>query len=268
MHMLEIIRQPISTHPRLAVFDFDGTLSLIRCGWQQVMGELIVEELRKTPTQETLTQLRRVAKDYISRSTGSPTIEQMAWLAAAVERRGGAAASPATYKRLFDAAMASRITDRLASVREGVKLPDQLMVPEARTLLDALQQRDIPMALLSGTDRNHVLREASALRIDHYFGERVYGPGAHDPQYSKAGAIAQLLEEFALPGSALVSFGDGPTEAAAVRAVGGIVVGITLDEEHGTRIDRLKRATLIEAGADIIMPHFGEAEQLVSLLWP
>ena len=79
MHMLEIIRQPISTHPRLAVFDFDGTLSLIRCGWQQVMGELIVEELRKTPTQETLTQLRRVAKDYISRSTGSPTIEQMAW---------------------------------------------------------------------------------------------------------------------------------------------------------------------------------------------
>ncbi|NBU65499.1 MAG: HAD family hydrolase, partial [Chloroflexia bacterium] len=34
--MIEIINRP-SAAPRLAAIDFDGTMSLIRIGWQQVM---------------------------------------------------------------------------------------------------------------------------------------------------------------------------------------------------------------------------------------
>ena len=32
---------------RSVLFDFDGTLSLIREGWQQVMGPMMVSEVRK-----------------------------------------------------------------------------------------------------------------------------------------------------------------------------------------------------------------------------
>ncbi len=244
------------------MFDFDGTLSLIRSGWQQVMSDLMVETLAQTPLPETPAKLRRAANDYIARSTGQPTIDQMAWLAAAVERRGGAAVSAAEYKRRFDAGMHDRIDERLSSLRTGTREPDALLVPDARALLDELQQRSIPMALISGTDRNHLYQETSALQITTYFGEHIYGPGEHDPAFSKPKAIAGLLTEYGIPGTALVAFGDGPAETAATHAVEGLAIGVALDEEHGLRLDPHKRAALIEAGASMIIPHFGEYTQL------
>jgi phosphoglycolate phosphatase-like HAD superfamily hydrolase len=265
--MIEIIRPHPAIHPRLAVFDFDGTLSLVRSGWQQVMSDLIVETLLQVPHHEPAAKLRRAAGDYIARSTGQPTIDQMAWLAAAVERRGGAAESPAEYKRHFDAAMHDRIDERLSSLRTGAREPDALLVPGARDLLDALQQRSIPLALISGTDRNHLYQETSALQITEYFGQHIYGPGEHDPAFSKPKAIAGLLAEYDIPGIALVAFGDGPAETGATHAVEGLAVGVALDEEHGARLDPHKRAALIEAGASIIIPHFGEHMQLIELLF-
>jgi hypothetical protein len=38
---------------RSVLFDFDGTISVIREGWQQVMVPLMVEELEKTGTGES-----------------------------------------------------------------------------------------------------------------------------------------------------------------------------------------------------------------------
>ena len=51
---IEIVAQPaLRGHVRSALFDFDGTLSLIRQGWQCVMIPLMVEILRETtPTAE------------------------------------------------------------------------------------------------------------------------------------------------------------------------------------------------------------------------
>ncbi|HJW83278.1 MAG TPA: hypothetical protein VJ754_03140 [Anaerolineae bacterium] len=47
---IEIIRPDLPRgHLRSALFDFDGTLSLIREGWQGVMIPMMVEILLRTP---------------------------------------------------------------------------------------------------------------------------------------------------------------------------------------------------------------------------
>src|SRR5262249_30309408 len=121
-------------------------------------------------------------------------------------------------------------------------------------------------ALISGTDRDAVVQEASVLRIAGYFDDRIYGPGLHDPGFSKPATIARLLSECELPGAALVGIGDWPVEYAATRAVGGLAVGVSLDEAHGSTLDQRKRDMLIAAGADLIIPHFGEYEHLVEII--
>ena len=60
-----------------AVFDFDGTLSTLRCGWEQVMEPLMLEVIYgDNPTDEDI----RTVREYISASTGIQTILQMKWI--------------------------------------------------------------------------------------------------------------------------------------------------------------------------------------------
>src|SRR5579884_3963274 len=57
---------------RAVLFDFDGTLSLIRAGWQQIMIPMMVEILRQTGTHETEASLTTLVGDYVMRLNGRP----------------------------------------------------------------------------------------------------------------------------------------------------------------------------------------------------
>ena len=57
--MIEVIRERASSaEPKVVIFDFDGTLSLIRSGWLEVMVPLCVEQLIALQTGESEAQLR------------------------------------------------------------------------------------------------------------------------------------------------------------------------------------------------------------------
>ncbi len=80
--MLEIIHDTIIRgRIRHALFDFDGTLSLIREGWQGVMIPLMVELLSETPAHESEAELHAVVAEFVTRLTGKQTIYQMIQLA-------------------------------------------------------------------------------------------------------------------------------------------------------------------------------------------
>ncbi len=82
-------------HIRFALFDFDGTLSLIREGWQQVMVPMMVEVLlRETSTTETPEELTRIVREFVDRLTGKQTIYQMIQLCEEIEKRGGRPVTP------------------------------------------------------------------------------------------------------------------------------------------------------------------------------
>src|SRR5579885_3584972 len=99
--MIEIIRHGAATQAKVVLFDFDGSLSLIRTGWMQVMVPMMVEVLAELKTGESEEELRRVVEDYVWRLTGQETIFQMRELAAQVQRRGGTPLDPLVYKRRY-----------------------------------------------------------------------------------------------------------------------------------------------------------------------
>src|SRR3954447_8937997 len=74
---------------RFVLFDFDGTLSLIREGWPQVMIPMMVDVLRQTGTAEADATLAAEVEDFVMRLNGKQTIYQMMQLAEEVKKRGG-----------------------------------------------------------------------------------------------------------------------------------------------------------------------------------
>src|SRR5260370_42636515 len=79
------------------LFDFDGTLSLIRQGWPDVMVPMFAEFLPALPG-ETEEQRRQLCFDDIMRLNGKQTIYQMIQLAERVRERGGKPREPLGYK--------------------------------------------------------------------------------------------------------------------------------------------------------------------------
>jgi len=265
---IEIIRDQVPRgHIRFALFDFDGTLSLIREGWQQVMIPMMVEVLqRETPTTETAEELTRVVTEYVDRLTGKQTIYQMIQLCEEIQKRGGTPRDPLEYKWEYLHRLWERIKHRVEGLKNGTIAPDDMLVPGSRALLENLKRRGVRMYLASGTDEVYVLDEAAALKIDGYF-EGIYGAIDDYKRFSKAMVIQRIIQTHGLSGEEFVGFGDGYVEIENTKAVGGIAVGVASDEVRREGVNEWKRQRLIGAGADIIVPEFREQEKLVAYLF-
>jgi phosphoglycolate phosphatase-like HAD superfamily hydrolase len=251
---------------RHALFDFDGTISLIREGWQNVMIPMMVELLLETPEHESEAEIHAVVKDFVTRLTGKQTIYQMIQLDEEIVRRGGAAQDPLVYKRMYLDRLWTRIEDRVADLKAGQIDPEAMMVPGARAMLEALRVRDITCYLASGTDHPYVLDEAAALGISGYFAD-IYGARDDYKRFSKKLLIEQIIREHGLSGPEFSAFGDGFVEIEDAKAVGGLAVGVASNEAERKGIDAWKRQRLIEAGADIIVPDFRKSAALIAYLF-
>lgn len=265
---LEIIHENIERgRIRYALFDFDGTLSLIREGWQNVMIPMMVEILLETDTNETKEELTQLVKEYVTRLTGKQTIYQMIELKAQVERRGGQAREPVEYKHDYLARLWQRIQHRVDGLKNGSLNKRDFVVPGTYELLDALQERNIVMYLASGTDLPCVQNEVEVLGLSHYFGDHIYAALDEYKKFSKKMIIEQMLEEEKLHGPELVAFGDGYVEIENTKEVDGIAIGVATDEVGKEKVDEWKRNRLIEAGADIIIPHYKNLDPLMHFLF-
>src|SRR5919202_360270 len=99
---------------RSALFDFDGTLSLVREGWPQVMIPMMVGVLRQTGTPETEAELSAAVEEFVMRLNGRQTIYQMIELAEQVRRRGGSPRDPLEYKHSYHDLLMERMRGRIA----------------------------------------------------------------------------------------------------------------------------------------------------------
>ncbi len=251
---------------RYALFDFDGTLSLIREGWQGIMIPMMIEILLETPHPEPEPVLTAAVEELIGRTTGIQTIYQMIQLCEEIRRRGGVPESPQSYKRMYLDRLGTHIQDRLVGLKSGGIDPEELMVPGALRLLDALRHRGVTCYLASGTDDIFVRDEAAALGVSGYFAG-IYG-AREDPQnQSKKMVIDRLITENRLHGPELVTFGDGFVEIEDTKSVGGIAVGVASNEARRQGIDEWKRQRLIQAGADLIVPDYRCSDRLMSYLF-
>ena len=264
---VEIVRA-ISQPPRVraVVFDFDGTLSLIREGWPEIMIPMLVDELLRTPRAESAAELRQVVEEFVMRLNGKQTIYQMIQLAEEVTRRGGTPQDPVEYKHEFQRRLMQRVEGRTTGLREGRIAPEDLMVPNALPLLESLRERGLSLFLASGTDLVFVRQELAALGLDHFFGDRVWGAIDAHHNFSKQMVIDQMVADLKLQPGELLGFGDGFVETQEVRRVAGIAVGVASDEQHRVGINDWKRQRLIEAGADLIVPDYRDLQPLLGHL--
>jgi len=249
------------------LLDFDGTLSLIRQGWPEVMSSMFMEVLPRA-AGESDADLRRFVYDDIMRLNGKQTIYQMIQLAERIRERGGSPQEPLWYKHEYLARLDRRISERIDGLRSGVLRPDDLLVHGARRMLERLQELGLALHLASGTDEPCVKTEAELLDVSRYFGPRVHGAQDDYRSFSKKLVIERILREHAIAGGRLLAFGDGYVEIENTKAVGGLAVGVASDEVHNGsgQMDPWKRQRLLGVGADVIIPDFRDIEPLLGCL--
>lgn len=251
------------------LFDFDGTLSLLREGWPEIMTPMFAEMLPPLPG-ETDAARRQLCLDDIMRLNGKQTIYQMIQLADRIKERGGTPREPHWYKHEYLRRLDARIQSRHDAIRRNERSADDFLVHNARNFLDGLAKLGLPLYLASGTDEQFVKAEADLLGLTRYFGRHIYGAQEDYQKFSKKMVIERLLRENQIPGEQLVSFGDGYVEIQDTKAVGGLAIGVASDEAHNGsgQFDEWKRQRLLGIGADILIPDFRDAAALLGLFTP
>jgi phosphoglycolate phosphatase len=265
---IEVINENIERgRVRFALFDFDGTISLIRQGWQEVMIPMMVDILMGLDTGESRDEIHMVVKEFVTRLTGKQTIYQMMALAEEIEKRGGTPLDPLEYKHQYLDLLWEQIKDRVAGLKAGRLKPVEMAVPGALDMVRALYDRSVNLYVASGTDHPYVVDEATCLGVNEFFGDRIYGALDDFKNFSKAILIEKLIRENNLHGSEFLTFGDGYVEIENCKDAGGIAIGVATDEARREGIDEWKRNRLIDAGADLIIPDFREYDKLLQYLF-
>ncbi len=266
---VELINPTVRRGPfRVAVFDFDGTLSLIREGWPRIMVTLMLDRLRELrliaePEAECATML----EDFVMRLNGHPTMRQMQRFAQEVTARGGIPAEPVAYLQQYLDRLMSVVRERWESLESQRAKPHEWVVPNAHGILRNLQDRGVPLFVASGTDLAHVSREVKLLELTPYVGGRVYAPKDNDASFRKRDVIEFAIRELAIRGDELIGFGDGVVETQEVKRAGGVAVGVASSEAGVHGVNASKRETLIAAGADLIIADYDHTPELLAWLW-
>lgn len=248
-----------------ALFDWDGTVSCIRSGWQQVMIPYFIEVLEATPKAEDHDSIKTVVTDFVDFLTGKQTIFQCIRLDEEVQKRGGDAVDPYIYKAEYLRRLEIHIKDRKADLLAGAD-PANYRVPGSYEFVKELQARGIKCYLASGTDEKDVLYEAGLLGLADAFEGGIHGAHDYMLECSKELVIRDMIEKEGIKPEELISFGDGYVEIELVSDIGGYAVGAATDEARRCGIDDWKRNRLLAAGAKMIIPDFADYKKLAQIV--
>ncbi len=262
LHSLEINRPGL----RAALFDFDGTISTLRHGWEDIMEPLMLEMIAgKTGVDE---ELVREVREYIDQSTGIQTYYQMKWLADTVKRHGrnpGASEDPWWYKAEYNRRLMEPVEERKASITGGHRPTKDYLVKGSEEFLKALAEKGIDIYVASGTDDCDVKKEAEVLGLSGYFKE-IAGAPSGKADCSKEAVLRRLIEVNRLRGPEVVVIGDGKVEISLGREAGTLALGIASDEEKRCGVNSIKRSRLVKAGVHAIVGDFGEKDEILAWL--
>ncbi len=257
-----------------AVFDHDGTISVLRQGWEPIMEEVMLESILgaayRIVSSGEFHRLRERVREFIDQTTGIQTIIQMQGLVEMVREFGYVPADqvldPLGYKALYNVKLLEMVDRRLECLERGELEVEDFTMKGAVGFVFALRERGLHCYLASGTDEEDVLREAGRLGYAAAFDGGIYGSVGDLTKFSKRKLIARIMTEHGLEGPQLCTFGDGPVEIRESKRRGGIAVGIASDEVRRYGIDLKKRERLIRAGADLIIEDYTQAPLLLAYL--
>ena len=266
---MEIIKPLRENRPVLkaALFDFDGTLSTLRYGWEEIMEPMMLEYIAGEAGYDG--ELVDKVWEYIDQSTGIQTYYQMEWLANEVKAAGrnpGASTDPWWYKDEYNRRLMEMVSRRRDTILSGKEPAGKYLMEGSEELLLALKERGISIYVASGTDHEDVNEEAQILGLAGYFTE-VVGAPSRKADCSKEAVIRKLISDQQLQGEEVVVFGDGKVEIRLGNEVQAITVGVASNEAFRYGVNPVKRDRLIRAGADAIIGDFNELQELLNWLY-
>lgn len=270
MFNIEMIgRQRPAVMPRVVMIDLDGTVSTVRGGWHKILIGMETEILRETPKGKNLPEieLKEKIKKMIELQIGKQTIFQAYALAEAVRELDGTPRPAEEYNEQYHRLLHQTVGPRLEKLRQGGD-PCEFTVPGTHELLEMLRRRGLKLYLVSGTNDPEVKYDGELLQIAEFFDGGMFG-GLPEPEaFSKEIMVRRILEENSIRGEELLGIGDGITETLDVKNVGGFTIGVASDEiNRSGEADHWKRAQLLHAGADWIIPDYAEIPQIEAALF-
>lgn len=265
MFSIEIVGSAHPTAmPKALMIDLDGTVSVIREGWHEMLIEMDFGILRQTPGGADMpeNELREKIKGFVELQIGKQTVAQFEALADAIRKLGGSPLEPKIYDRQYHERLDKLTSPRFEYLKNGGD-PKRETVPGTHTLLEMFRHRGLKLYLVSGTEDSQVKLDARLLRIEHYFDGGIFGGLPQPGAFSKAKLVKRIIEENKIRGEELLGIGDGHTETQDVKQAGGFAIGVASDEtRRDGRVDAWKRDQLIRAGADWIIPDYADVAQI------
>lgn len=247
------------------IFDYDGTISTVREGWEKVMGPFMIRAILGEGWRDAepalYERVRDQVREYIDATTGIQTLVQMQGLAEMVKEHGivpeDKRKDAQGYKADYDVELRAMVGARTSRLASGELFVDDFMLKGAPQFLEALHKAGVRMWLASGSDEENVLAEVRVLGTEKYFDRRIFGAVGNIEVDAKKLVMERIAAEVGPRGfSGLVTFGDGPVEMRETKRRGGYAIGIASDEPRRFGWNQNKRARVIRAGADLVIPDF------------
>jgi phosphoglycolate phosphatase-like HAD superfamily hydrolase len=265
---LEIIINIGKKRPKLkaVLFDFDGTISTLRNGWEEIMEPLMLEMIsgKHVPDKNLVNEVR----EYIDQSTGIQTYYQMEWLSSTVKKYGlnpGASEDPWWYKAEYNKRLMKLVVERIEKLNNKTLNKKDFMIAGSEEFLVELKKRGIQLFIASGTDDPDVKNEVNVLGLGEYFKE-ISGAPLGMAHCSKEFVLKKLADDNNLKGMEVAVFGDGKVEIQLGREKGAITIGVASDESKKTLINQVKHKKLVNAGAHAVIGDFSEKDEILKWL--
>lgn len=272
---IEVIQEHSRTSPiKHAIFDHDGTISVLRHGWEKIMQPMMMKAILGDKISTVSAEFyKRVEKDihtFIDKTTGIQTLAQMKGLIPLVREYGCVPEADILdehgYKALYNTALLEMIKVRVQKIEQGQLVPYDYEVKGARQFLEILHKKGVKLYLASGTDEADVKSEAKVMGYDHLFEGGIHGGVGNLKIEAKRVVLERIIQGGHLSGKDLAVTGDGPVEIREGRKQGAFCIGIASNEMLRYGLDMTKRGRLIRAGADIIIPDYSQLDKILPFL--
>jgi rfaE bifunctional protein kinase chain/domain len=256
------------------IFDHDGTLSVLREGWEHIMEPMMLRAIlgkqHDTVDEAVFKRTQETSRQFIDRTTGIQTLVQMKGLVELVRQQGFVPEEEILdehgYKHLYNVELLKMIARRVEKLHNGELSSEDFQIKNASLLLEELHKRGIKLYLASGTDEADVIAEAEAMGYAHLFEGRIFGAVGDVNVEAKKIVLERIIRENGLSGHEFATFGDGPVELRETQKRGGIAIGVASDELRRFGLNLSKRKRLVRAGANLIVPDYSQLPALLKVL--
>ena len=261
---------PLAPRPEIShvLFDFDGTLSLIRQGWPEVMVPMFVEALPRLPG-ETEDDVRaagarrhHAAQRQADDLSDDPArrADPRARRPSPTSRSGTSTSTCGGWKRTSAPAPPGSPSGAIRPTSCWSTAPGRCW----STCATAAFRSTWPAAPTnppSSARPNCSTSPATSAATST-------GPSTTTSSFPRRWSSTASCSEHGITGRQLLSFGDGYVEIENTKQVGGLAVAVASDEAHNGsgRVDEWKRQRLLGVGADAVIPDFRDAIPFVDYL--